>query len=414
MAAVEPAVPADSLSAAPATRAAAAGPGARARSEARAALYVHVPFCAVRCAYCDFASGAVTPRGLARWADALAAEIALRAGAASGTRFTSVFFGGGTPSALPPAMARETMARLRDGFTLEPDAEITIEANPESATDERLAAWRAMGVNRISLGVQSFDAGELSRLGRVHDPAAADRALARARTHGFPRRSLDLMFGFPGHGPGTWRRTLDRALDSSVEHLSAYAYIPEGGTPLGNAVARGEAEPAGDDAEADLYALLEERCAAAGFVPYETSNFCRPGAEARHNLTYWLRRPALALGPSAHGLWGGARYANHYALERWARDLERGRVPEASREAETGASVAQELLFLGLRLAGGIDRGDHSAPALAAFERRYRPALAAAVAAGRVERTAAGWRVPPALRFVADDAIAWIEARAAA
>lgn len=410
MAPVEPAVPGHSLI----PLAVPDGPGEAARGEARAGLYVHVPFCATHCNYCDFASGKLSSGAVARWQRALTLESERRAPAARGMAFTSVFFGGGTPSAVPPRVATEVMAALRNAFTIHPRAEITLEANPESVDDRRLEAWRAMGVNRLSFGAQSFESGELEALGRIHDAGAPARAVERARAHGFERLSLDLMFGFPGHSLAAWKRSLERALALGIEHLSAYAFIPEGGTPLGNAVLRGEAHDLGADAEADLYAALEAWAAAAGFAPYETSNFCRPGAEARHNLTYWLRRPGLALGPSAHGLIAGERYANHYGFERWAAALERGVLPEASREPETPESAAQETLFLGLRLAGGIHAADHGPAAWSAFEARYADALAGAVRSGRLEPTPDGWRVPPALRFVADDAIAWIEARAAA
>jgi oxygen-independent coproporphyrinogen-3 oxidase len=388
------------------------GPSDAARDEARLGLYVHVPFCATRCTYCDFASGKLSPVSIERWQQGMVREAGMRAPLAAGRTFTSVFFGGGTPSALPPAVALEVMAALRGCFTIAPSAEVTLEANPESVDDRRLEAWRAMGVNRLSFGAQSFDAGELQGLGRVHDAGAPARAVERARGHGFERLSIDLMFGFPGHGEASWVRSIESALALGVEHLSAYAFIPEGGTPLGNAVLREEAHELADDSEADLYALLEARVAAAGFAPYETSNFCRPGAEARHNLTYWLRRPYVALGPSAHGSIGGERYANHYALERWATALERGERPEASRETESPEAVAQEILLLGLRLARGIEAGDHDPAVWSAFRSRYAVALEAAERAGRVERTLSGWRIPRHLRFVADDAIAWIEARA--
>src|SRR6185436_3554538 len=344
------------------------GPGEAARDQARLGLYVHVPFCATRCTYCDFASGKLSLQTVERWKHAILHEAEMRAPVATGRAFTSVFFGGGSPSAVPPDTAVQVMAALRRAFAIAPDAEITLEANPESVDDRRLEAWRTMGVNRLSFGAQSFEPGELEALGRVHDVEAPARAIARARRHGFQRLSLDLMFGFPGHNEAAWRRTVETALDLGVEHLSAYAFIPEGGTPLGNAVLRDEAHEMADDAEADLYAVLEASAARAGFGPYETSNFCRPGAEARHNLTYWLRRPYLALGPSAHGMIAGERYANHYHLERWASALERDERPETSREAETADAIAQEILLLGLRLARGIEARDHDEAAWSAFQ----------------------------------------------
>jgi oxygen-independent coproporphyrinogen-3 oxidase len=308
-------------------------------------------------------------------------------------------------------------ARLRDGFEIAAGAEVTLEANPESVRDSRLEAWAEAGVNRLSMGAQSFVPEELETLGRIH---AADRpaaAIALARRHGFRRLSLDLMFGFPGNTAEHLSLSLETALSLGIEHLSAYCFIPEPGTPLGDAVgpdspggARRLALPAPDQ-QAALYERIVETCARHGFEGYETSNFCRPGAEARHNLVYWLRRPYLGLGPSAHSLMGGERFANHYAFTRWADALEDDRDPESERDACGEASIAAEIVMLALRLGHGLDRGDYSASDWLAVEARYRSALDRAVKAGRLERTAAGWRVAPESRFIADEAIAWVLAR---
>uniref|UniRef100_A0A832I9G3 Heme chaperone HemW n=1 Tax=Eiseniibacteriota bacterium TaxID=2212470 RepID=A0A832I9G3_UNCEI len=388
------------------------GPSAAARDAARAGVYVHVPFCAVRCSYCDFATGRLSTGGVARWLDALEREAALRAPEAAGTTFTSVFFGGGTPSALPPEAFRRAARAVRAHFAIDPGAEWTLEANPESVTPARLDAWRAAGANRLSIGMQSAHADELDRLGRAHAPGRPLVAAALARRAGFARLSLDLMFAFPGHDAARFRASVACALGSGAEHLSAYCFIPEAGTPLGNAVLRGEARVPAPETQADLYEALHGWLEAAGLACYETSNFCRPGAEARHNLVYWLRRPYVGLGPSAHGFLGGTRYENPWAFERWAAALERGTRPEARREPETPESAASETLMLGLRLAGGVRAADYAPAAWAAFEARYGAALARAEGARRVERTPWGWRLPRALRFVADDAVAWIEARA--
>src|SRR5207247_725396 len=184
------------------------------------------------------------------------------------------------------------------------------------------------------------------------------QAVALARAHGFRRLSLDLMFGFPGHTLASWRRTVEQALALPIEHLSAYCFIPEPGTPLGNTVLRGEQALPPPEAQAEAYEALAQWAEPLGHACYETSNFCRPGAEARHNLVYWLRRPYLGLGPSAHGLWRGARYGNHYALERWAQALEAGAAPEAEREGEDEAAATLEIVMLGLRLASGLDARD--------------------------------------------------------
>ncbi|MGH7742725.1 MAG: radical SAM family heme chaperone HemW, partial [Candidatus Eiseniibacteriota bacterium] len=390
------------------------GPGAAARRQALTGLYVHVPFCAVRCHYCDFSSGALSAAAIERYLAAMAVEMRMREPAACGMRFHSVFFGGGTPSALGPAAFERLVRLLRGHFDLAPGAEITLEANPETVDERKLEAWCTGGVNRLSMGAQSFHGDELRRLGRVHDADRPARAAAMARAHGFTRLSLDLMFGYPGHDQRRFEASLERALSCGIEHLSAYCFIPEAGTPLGDQTLRDPASLPGPEREAELYAVAERVLGAAGFACYETSNFCRPDAEARHNLVYWLRRPYLGLGPSAHSLIAGERFANHYAFTRWAADLEHGRLPEAERERESDASVAQEILLLGLRLGGGVDPADHPAETWRAVRDRFGEALELAVHAGRLERVHGAYRIPEWARFVADEAIAWILARESA
>jgi oxygen-independent coproporphyrinogen-3 oxidase len=387
------------------------GPSREARAGARAGLYVHVPFCATRCTYCDFSSGSLSAGTLERYLVGLEREVAQRGPAAAGLAFTSVFFGGGTPSALSARHFLRVWRALRANFAIAPDAEITLEANPESVRPALLEAWREAGVNRLSMGAQSFVPGELERLGRIHAVTRPAEAIASARAHGFRRLSLDLMFGFPGHTEAAWRHTLERALEIGPEHLSAYCFIPEAGTPLGNAALAGTASLPEPDAQADLYAQLTERLATAGFGCYETSNFCRPGGEARHNLVYWLRRPYLGLGPSAHGLVNDARYGNHYALERWAADLERGRLPQAEGEPENPDSAASECVMLALRLATGLRFADYPRPLARAICRRYAHAFDHAAATGRLVAERGAIRIAAHHRFVADDVAAWIEAR---
>ena len=388
------------------------GPGTAAREAARAGLYVHVPFCEARCAYCDFASGSFSPAAAERWLAALEREASRRAPEARELRFSSVFLGGGTPSTLPPGQVTGLFRALRGAFALEPEAEITLEANPESVTAERLAAWREAGINRLSIGAQSFHPDELARLGRIHPAGRPAEAVGLARRHGFRRLSLDLMFGFPGHTLERWRTSLERALELEPEHLSAYALSVEAGTPLGDDVLAGRARMPGDEEQAESYALFLGRAAEAGLGSYETSNVCRSGAEARHNLVYWLRRPYVGLGPSAHGLLGGTRYANLRDVGRWADALEAGERPEAAREAGSAATAAREVLLLGLRLSSGVRRGDYAPELWEAVTRRYGRALDEAVATGRLRRTRSGFAIPRALRYLADDALAWIEARA--
>ncbi len=388
------------------------GPCRDARNEAGAALYVHVPFCAVPCPYCHFSKEHLSGAAVERWLAALELEAARRAPSANGVMFRSVFFGGGTPSAISPRHFRRAWRSLTTNFDLARGAEVTLEANPETVKPGLLDAWATAGVNRLSMGVQSFVPEELVALGRIHDERKPVEAFALARAHGFRRLSLDLMFGFPGHTSDRWGHTLDSALALEPEHVSAYGFIPEDGTPLGDAVARGAATTVSPEQEADLHAQADARFAVAGLAPYETSNWSRRGAECRHNLSYWLRRDYLALGPSAHALWRGVRSANARTLADWANRVERGEDPAVEHEPETPASRADETVLLGLRLASGLEPDDLAPDARAELDERYAAAFAAGLAAGRLERHANGWRIPPALRFVADDTIAWLAVRA--
>jgi oxygen-independent coproporphyrinogen-3 oxidase len=383
----------------------------RSRDAARTGLYVHVPFCAVRCTYCHFATAVFEHGLLERWLAALEREAALRAPVADGTRFTSVFFGGGTPSSISARHFTRVWDALRRNFTLAPEAEVTLEANPESVRPALLDAWAAAGVNRLSLGAQSFEPDALRVLGRVHDEHRPGEALALARRHGFERLSLDLMYGWPGHTLAAFERSLDQAISFGLEHLSAYAFIPDRGNPLGDAVLDGRAAVADDETQARMYDTFLARAGAAGLHPYETSNVSRPGAEARHNLVYWLRRDYLGLGPSAHSLWAGERWGNLRDTAQWAAVLEAGASPDVERERESASGIAEEVVMLALRLATGLRREDYTPLTWGVVEARFSAALAEAVSRGRLERTEAGWRVPPAARFVADDVIAWVAAR---
>ncbi len=388
------------------------GPSTAARRAARTGLYLHVPFCAQRCSYCDFSTGSLSSHAVERYLEAMRLEMAERAPHARGVAFTSVFFGGGTPSALSSRAFRTLWSAVRDHFEIATGAEITLEANPESVRSTLLAAWAEAGVNRLSMGAQTFHADELEWLGRIHDAARPAEAFALARAQGFQRLSLDLMFGYPGHTRARWCETIERSLELEPEHLSAYCFIPEHGTPLGDAVLGGTSELPAPEEQAAMYDDVTAMLERAGYGCYETSNFARPGGEAQHNLVYWLVRPYLAIGPAAHGFMDGERYGNHYAFSRWATALERGRSPEAEREPQTGESLATEIMMLGLRLAGGLVREDYAPEAWDSVMLRYGGAFTAAVAGGRLEPTDRGFRIPRELRFVADDVLAWIESRA--
>ncbi len=278
------------------------------------ALYLHIPFCRHRCSYCDFNTYTTVGELQAPYVAALIEEIR-RVGAAAPARpaVPTVFFGGGTPSLLAPEEVAAILGAAREAFDLSPEAEITLEANPETVDVDRLAGFRAAGVNRISYGVQSADAEELALLGREHDFATAIRAVEAAREAGFDNLNLDLIYGLPGQSVGDWQRTLDAVLASAatmpvVTHISLYCLTIEPGTPMQRWLHNGTIMAPDPDTAADQYEAACRAMAGAGFDHYEISNWARPGRECRHNLVYWRNEPYLGLGAGAHGLAGGYRY----------------------------------------------------------------------------------------------------------
>ncbi len=273
------------------------------------ALYLHIPFCRHRCSYCDF-NTYTTLGGLQEpYVAALAREIRQVGGlAAEPIQVSTIFFGGGTPSLLTPQQVDALLSAARESFELASSAEITMEANPGTVDRAYLAAVRALGVNRLSFGVQSADAGELALLGREHDFAAAVSAVEAARAAGFDNLNLDLIYGLPGQSVADWQRTLDAVRPLDVEHISLYCLTIEPGTPMQRWL-HGGAIPAPDpDTAADQYELAGRELAGAGFDHYEISNWAKPGRECRHNVVYWRNEPYLGLGAGAHGMAGGYRY----------------------------------------------------------------------------------------------------------
>lgn len=325
------------------------------------ALYVHIPFCRSKCGYCDFASMAAPPRGFETLAEAYASKVigeiersgtATARGAAASRRrpVGSIFFGGGTPTLVPAEILLKILDCCRRLFGVLPDAEITVEANPESSTYEGLAQLRAGGVNRLSLGVQSFDDPELRRLGRVHDAAEALKAVEAARAAGFENVSLDVIFATAGQTPASWKGTLKTAIDLGPEHISAYCLTVEEGTPLGRQVACGLVRPATEELQGEMFRLAADTLGGAGYRHYEISNYAKPGFECRHNLTYWRRRDYLGFGASAHSCAGNIRWSNVPSVE----DYLSASCPVDYVEQLTGEQVEQERLMLGLRLAEGV------------------------------------------------------------
>jgi putative oxygen-independent coproporphyrinogen III oxidase len=321
------------------------------RGAARTGVYVHVPFCAARCDYCDFATW--TDRGhlVGTYVDACVRDVEQRDLGPVDT----VFFGGGTPSLLE---ARE-LVRILDAIPRATGAEVTVECNPDSVDGEKLRVYAAHGVDRVSFGVQSMRPHVLLALGRTHDPDNVARAVDAAREAGIDRTNLDLIYGTPGESVDDWSGTVDAALALGPDHVSAYALTVEPGTPLGKAVATGARAAPDDDDQAVKYELADDRLTAAGLPWYEVSNWARPGHECRHNLLYWHGGDYTAIGCAAHGLTsvadGGARrWWNVRTPERYVEAVAAGRSTEAGDEILSAEARAAEAAVLALRTAAGI------------------------------------------------------------
>jgi putative oxygen-independent coproporphyrinogen III oxidase len=319
--------------------------------------YLHIPFCARRCDYCAFATWTDREHLVGRYLDALRRHAARFA--ASSPPVTSVFVGGGTPSLVPAEALVAVLAEL----PLAPGAEVTVECNPETVTPALLATYRAGGVTRLSLGVQSMVPAVLASLGRDHAPGSVVAAVAWARAQGFDQLNLDLIYGGAGESVHDWAVTLDEALALEPDHVSAYALTVEAGTPLALDVAR---HPDDDD-QAEKYELAEQRFAQAGLTWYEISNWSRPGAECRHNLLYWSQGDYLGLGCAAHAHRQGRRWWNLRTPERWMDDVDAGGSGEAAGEDLDDETRALEALQLALRTRWGVPEAalDRTDPDLA-------------------------------------------------
>ncbi len=321
-----------------------------------AGVYVHIPFCAHRCDYCDFATWTDRDHLIADYVEACVADVERRVGTGSLPPVSSVFFGGGTPSLLPaPQLARILAAIPRTA-----DAEVTVECNPDSTGAEQLRVLADAGVNRVSIGVQSLRSHVLIALNRTHDPDNVAKAVDAARTAGIRRVNLDLIYGTPGETLDDWRATVEGALALEPEHVSAYALTVEAGTPLGKAVAAGSARAPDDDDQADKYVVADDLLTAAGLGWYEISNWARPGGECRHNLLYWADADYVAVGCAAHGKSGPRRWWNVRTPERYIEAVRSGGPTAAEAGAETlpEPDRRRELLGLALRTRAGIAPGD--------------------------------------------------------
>jgi putative oxygen-independent coproporphyrinogen III oxidase len=342
------------------------------------ALYIHWPFCLAKCPYCDFNSHVRDTIPQARFAAALRRELAWEAARLGPRRVTSIFFGGGTPSLMAPDSVASLIEDARTLFRVAEDVEITLEANPTSVERAKLSAFRQAGVNRLSLGVQALDDAALGRLGRQHDTGQALEALEFARA-AFPRLSFDLIYARPGQSLAAWRIELRRALALAADHLSLYQLTIEPGTAFEALHRNGTIVLPDEDLATALYDATAEEAALFGLMPYEISNYARPGAESRHNLAYWRYADYAGIGPGAHGrvtVDGALRATRrHRAPEPWADRVERDGHGSTAEELVSPRDRAREALLMGLRLAEGIDLAWFSARTGFVLEDATDPAI---------------------------------------
>ncbi len=331
-------------------------------------LYLHIPFCHTRCHYCDFNTYAGILPLREPYVRALLTEIGMAGTVAQLSdgkprRSRTIFFGGGTPSLLSVSQISRILNACYTNFAVDEDAEITSEANPGTLSQEQLIGLRAAGINRLSMGAQSFDAELLKALGRIHSPKDITKAVHDARVAGFTSINVDFMFGLPGQTMSHWRETIDRALDLHIEHLSLYSLIIEEDTPFYTWTHEGRITPGDEDLCADMYEYADERLQEAGYKNYEISNWSLPGFQSRHNLTYWHNLPYLGMGAGAYSSFGGRRFSDVRDPVEYIRLLKTQQWPEAESETIDRAQAMSETAFLALRTAQGLH--------LPTFEQRF-------------------------------------------
>jgi len=325
--------------------------------------YIHVPFCARRCSYCDFAIAVRRTVPWQEYADALAAE--WRARVITLTEpLNTLYFGGGTPSSLGAEGIQRVMDWMQTVATLAPNAEVTLEANPEDISETSVAAWKRAGINRLSIGIQSFDDGVLKWMHRVHDANAALKAAQIARDGGVNAFSIDLIFSLPESLNRDWNRDLDIALSLNADHISLYGLTVEPHTPLGRWQARGDVILAPEENYEEQFLAAHNRLGSGGYEHYEVSNFAKPGKRAVHNSAYWHGAPYLGLGPSAHGYDGAVRRWNQSPYAEWKNTAKGGHDPLDDSERLTDQNLVTEAVYLGLRTRGGLEVSPADQPLL--------------------------------------------------
>ncbi|MBI1806543.1 MAG: radical SAM family heme chaperone HemW [Ignavibacteria bacterium] len=318
-----------------------------------ASIYLHIPFCEHKCIYCDFYSiESLDPMNA--FLESLHNEIEMYASYGAEEQFETIFFGGGTPSLLEPATLEEILVHLRETFSIEPDAEITVETNPGTVDYKKLAGYRRAGVNRLSFGVQSFYDDDLKFLTRIHSANEARQAIHTAKDVGFTNINLDLISALPNQTVERWRRNLDEAIVLEPQHISAYNLIVEKGTPLARMVSARQVSPLPVETEAEMYEWTMQYLHDEGYEHYEVSNYAKPGFRSRHNSNYWNHSNYLGFGPSAHSFWLNRRWWNTRSVESYCHKIAAGQLPLAGEERLTGDQLVDEAVMLGLR-SNGVD-----------------------------------------------------------
>lgn len=357
-----------------------------------AGLYVHIPFCRKACHYCDF-HFSTSLKGSGEVLSAIHREMETTPGREAWKAGT-VYIGGGTPSLVGDDALADLLDRLRSCFDVDPDAEVTLEANPDDMTPHRVAAWRSMGVNRLSVGIQSFRDEDLAWMNRAHDAAQALACVDMARDAGIGNLSIDLIYGMPGLNDADWHRNLDRALSLDVPHLSAYALTVEPRTALDSMIRSGRSPQPSDERQAAQFLILSQRMTEAGYEHYEVSNLAKPGMRSRHNGSYWKGVPYLGFGPSAHSFDGKARRWNASNNALYVKSVMSGQ-PAFESEEVGEVDRLNEYLMTSLRTAEGVDLtrirrewGEDQAD-------RVHKAMDGHVSAGLAEETAQGHRLNP-------------------
>ncbi len=368
-----------------------------------AGVYIHIPFCKSRCSYCDFATDVYRDSGaVERYVAALCREVrtACVSGRnddtnqiasihkstppahAGGTAFDTIYFGGGTPSLLHPNQLERILTTIHSGFEIDANAEITMEMNPATVTPETLTAFRALGVNRASFGVQTFNDRDLKLLARGHDANDARQTFRMLRDAGFDNISFDLIAGLPEQTMADWKANLSEAIELSPEHISLYLLEIHSATPLAEQLRSGRRKPIDEELAAEMYEVMLDRLAAVGYEQYEISNFACPGFESRHNSKYWTLDPVFGFGVSAHSFDGCQRYANERDTAKYVSLIETGSSAEVMRE---DIDLASEYIFLGLRLESGIDLNAFSERFGFDLAEKYRPELHSLADVGLIE-----------------------------